>query len=168
MGGNYNERLKRAGGFFIIQGVYRVYITMEGEMPDRKLVFNSIALILVFSALTSCGGPKAPAPEIDSPNYVGCYRDKGDAGGAWGRDLDKYFYNSNNMTITQCIEDCKALGYKYAGLQSQNQCFCGDSYGKFGEAPGECNKRCIGDKEMICGGTWANSIYETGYVESTE
>ena len=133
-------------------------------MPYTKHITSVLIIIFSFSALISCGGSKAPVPEIDSPDYVGCYRDKGDAGGVWGRDLDKFFYNSNTMTIPKCVEDCRALGYKYAGLQSQNQCFCGDSYGKFGEAPGECVKRCIGNVEMICGGTWANSIYETGFI----
>jgi WSC domain-containing protein len=137
--------------------------TREGEMRITKLMLSLFAAAFIFTSLTGCGGDKKPVViEIDRTDYIGCYRDRGDAGGAWGRDLDKFFYNSNNMTIPQCIQDCKALGHKYAGLQSRNQCFCGDSYGKFGAAEGECTKRCIGDKETMCGGTWANSIYETG------
>lgn len=130
-------------------------------MRNSQLILSVLCTVLFLSALISCGGKK-PISEIDRSDYIGCYRDRGDAGGAWGRDLDKFFYNSGSMTIGKCIQDCKALGYKYAGLQSQNQCFCGDTYGKYGAAEGECTKRCVGDKSTICGGTWANSIYETG------
>ena len=130
-------------------------------MRNLHLITGVLCAIIFFSALIGCT-EKKPLAEGERLDYIGCYTDDGDAGGAWGRDLDKFFYNSDNMTIDGCIQDCRALGYKYAGLQSQNQCFCGNSYGKYGAAEGRCTKRCAGNQETICGGTWANSIYETG------
>ena len=153
--------LKTHIGFLII---HASLTNREDEMRRANIFLTLIVGVLIITSVMGCGGTQAPVAEIERSDYIGCYRDKGDAGGVWGRDLDKFFYNSNTMTIPKCIEDCRVLEYKYAWLQSQNQCFCGDSYGKVGEAPGECTKRCIGDASMICGGTWANSIYETGYV----
>ncbi len=43
-----------------------------------------------------------------------------------------------------------------------NQCFCGNSYGKFGIASSinrVCDIPCKGNSKQICGGAYANSIY---------
>ena len=38
-------------------------------------------------------------------------------------------------------------------------CFCGTSYGKYGESDG-CNSTCTGDDTEICGDFWLNSVYD--------
>jgi hypothetical protein len=59
-----------------------------------------------------------------------------------------------------CIELCYKYNFKFAGLQYENQCWCGNSYGSFGAAdPSICNMSCpIGNR--TCGGKWANDVYE--------
>ena len=54
-------------------------------------------------------------------------------------------------------------GYRYFGLQYGTQCFCGNSFGRYGRSPnqGECNKPCPANRNEICGGTWRNSVYDT-------
>ena len=55
--------------------------------------------------------------------------------------------------------------YKYAGVQNGDQCFCGDTYGKYTKKPdSECNKTCRGESTQMCGGRWRNAIYSTGYL----
>ena len=52
---------------------------------------------------------------------------------------------------------------KYIGLQDGDNCFCGNSYGKFGKGnTTDCNMPCPkpNDKTM-CGGPERNSIYDT-------
>ena len=49
--------------------------------------------------------------------------------------------------------------YKYAAVQATKWCFCGNTYGSYGEAS-NCNQRCAGNAYQICGGNWANSVYE--------
>ena len=44
-------------------------------------------------------------------------------------------------------------------LQAGRQCFCGNTYGSYGVAD-NCNNPCRGNAEEICGGGWANSVYQ--------
>ena len=54
-------------------------------------------------------------------------------------------------------------GFKYAGVQNSNMCWCGMTYGYYGSAPeDECNKNCKGNSEQKCGGNYRNSVYELG------
>ena len=41
----------------------------------------------------------------------------------------------------------------------RSQCWCGNSYGKYGQFPNDCNSKCSGNKNQECGGGWRNSIY---------
>ena len=90
--------------------------------------------------------------------YIGCFQDSGDPQGLTDRDLSGFMTNSKDMTIEKCIQICSEKGFKYAGLQYGIQCFCGNSYGKYGESY-SCNYVCSGNQDEICGGYWANSVY---------
>ena len=89
------------------------------------------------------------------PSYVGCYNDKND------RDLDGDIQNGY-FTPSTCMARCRALRFKYAGVQATDWCLCGDSYGKYGEAY-NCNLDCKADSKQTCGGHWANNVYTSGY-----
>ena len=60
-----------------------------------------------------------------------------------------------------CVEECRAQGFAYAATQYSSYCFCGNRYGASGPAH-NCNMPCAGNPGEICGGAWANSVYETG------
>jgi len=95
--------------------------------------------------------------------YLGCFKDQGDPYGLSGRDLAAFGFGSDKMTPTLCMRECARRGFKYAGVQYSGYCFCGNSYGKYGRAT-NCNMRCNGNKSKICGGTWANSIYDVSHL----
>jgi hypothetical protein len=71
--------------------------------------------------------------------------------------------------IVWCRNKCYAEGYSYAGVQSTNECFCGNDFGRYGKAILEgndwCTEECedLGNRDdnagNICGGSWANNIY---------
>ena len=87
---------------------------------------------------------------------IGCYNDQA------ARDLP-YGVTLGSNSIENCQSFCRSAGYKYAGAQYGNQCFCGNSYGRYGQNLGNsCNMLCSGNNVEICGGSWANSIYPTG------
>ncbi len=94
-------------------------------------------------------------------HYRGCFKDKGDPLSTKGRDLNGYFVSSKNMSIEKCMNICAKRGFRFAGLQYSKQCFCGNRYGTFGKSSA-CNMVCSNDPTSICGGFWANSIYEVG------
>ena len=111
-----------------------------------------------------------PSKSTISNNYLGCYKEKGFDEKAVpsmeNRDINKHNFKSNKMTIGLCTTSCADKGFDYAATQYGNQCFCGSSYGKHGEAD-NCNMPCAGNKNEKCGGAWANSVYAlAGQTES--
>jgi hypothetical protein len=84
------------------------------------------------------------------PYYLGCFTDKAD------RDLTFSAAAVTSVNIASCSAACS--GYKYMGLQDGSQCFCGNTYAKYGES-NACGMTCNGDGNLVCGGVWANSIF---------
>lgn len=97
--------------------------------------------------------------EHHASNYIGCFSDRGDPYGLKGRDLHgAALFNDSKMTPDRCMAYCKEKGFRYAAVQYGSQCFCGNSYGRYGKSK-SCNMHCSGDRNQICGGVWANSVY---------
>ena len=86
-------------------------------------------------------------------SYKGCYADRQQ------RDLNGYSFSSEAMELGDCATLCKKKGYRYMGLQYSSYCFCGNDFGKYGQAQ-NCNMPCSGQKDKTCGGSWANSVYD--------
>ena len=107
--------------------------------------------------------PPSPTSEFQGFKHLGCFKDEGPLSifGAAGRDLSGYVSFSARLTISRCVKICRSRGFRYAGTQYRTECFCGESYGKFGQA-NNCNMPCAGDSKEICGGSWANSVFEVG------
>jgi len=117
-----------------------------------------VLLVLVFSAAGPAGS--AVRSTAGTGELVGCYVDKGDPQGLHGRDLSGASSRNNpQMTVERCLRYCEVMGFRYAGVQYANSCFCGNSYGSYGLSDA-CNMPCAGNASQICGGTWANSIYK--------
>jgi hypothetical protein len=81
--------------------------------------------------------------------YIGCYGDS-----STQRDLN--VQQPGIGTIQECAGYC--FKYDYFGVQFGSQCFCGNSYGKYG-ASKACTSDCSGNSTQTCGGANANSIY---------
>lgn len=99
---------------------------------------------------------KTLAYSIEYSSYVGCYKDSS------FRIFPHYTGSFSYMTIDVCRNRCYRDGYKYAGLQRKNACYCGDGdYDKYGEST-DCVDSCAGNENEICGGNWASSVYKIG------
>ena len=125
-------------------------------------MINCIFLKLLFFIHTSNEILKIPYLDI-AASYVGCYKDSSE------RDLDGGFLNQGtsyerSYTPMSCVTACKGKGFVYAAVQYSGQCFCGDSYGKYGQTPeSDCNRPCLKNESETCGGVWRNNVYKTGY-----
>ena len=103
--------------------------------------------------LQTCRAKPRP-PVTGTARYQGCYIDKPD------RDIKGYYYESNVLTPAKCISTCRAKGFGVAATQFARQCFCGNSFGRYGKAPAkQCNYKCSGNTRVNCGGYWRNSVY---------
>jgi len=119
---------------------------MAAQQTLRVLLLTTLVACFVQSAF---GGRH---------NYLGCFRDRKNPRSA--RDIGAIYTTNNSNSIQYCINDCRLRGYQFAGLQWTRECWCGNSYGRYGTAD-NCNSNCPtgGGK---CGGSEANSVYYTG------
>ena len=79
------------------------------------------------------------------------------------RVLDGHFESNDEMTVEMCLDICRSKGFRYAGLEWQLECHCGNEPdGGFEWAwPDKCDDRCSGNSNQICGGSNAMSVYTT-------
>jgi len=120
--------------------------TVQGSRP-RCWLKSGVPAARASSCCVS--GVKAGA---DPGAAAACFRDKAE------RDLDGYSGTSGDMTPQKCIATCRSRGFAYAGTQFAAWCFCANGYGRYGPAD-NCDMKCSGDPNQICGGSWANSVY---------
>ncbi|PVH75465.1 copper radical oxidase [Cadophora sp. DSE1049] len=89
----------------------------------------------------------------------GCYRE-----GTTGRALQNQQPDSQANSVQVCINTCKNLGYKVAGMEYGTQCFC-DNFLYNGAAPvaaTSCNMPCPGNPSQTCGAGDFLNVYHTG------
>jgi hypothetical protein len=104
------------------------------------------------------------------PNFIGCYKDNYPS-----RDLPVIkdtsimvkIQGKNALGPEKCA--CKCKGYKYFSLQNGGECFCGNTYGKYGvDATNKCKKKCLvndphgnyNNEDLYCGGSFSNAVYD--------
>ena len=150
----YREQLQQAGlTVTLVSPADRGGLVQAQDAANKRTVFvivgsskeGTIASIMAIEGQVSAGTTNP------NPRYLGCFRDNP------ARDLD--LASTNAGTIESCVALCANKGLKYAGAQFGGQCFCGNQYGKYGQS-NTCNAKCSGNSNEICGGTWANSIYQ--------
>lgn len=107
-------------------------------------------------------GKRIVAEGGQADGFLGCFKDQGEGSGTRGRDLNGLAWSDAAMTHELCVSKCSGNGFAYAGVQYGKWCFCGNQYGKSGPAT-NCDIRCAGDPNQICGGSWANSVYQVPY-----
>ncbi len=173
----YDERSRStavvtAGGFAVMackarpDAVRRVYEGDRAQMSDDCRVgfdFPAADDVAALERLAAYGssqatGPSGQAGGGTAGTYLGCYRD---SDGTAGRDLDGERLFPRGLTPQICVAECAERGYAFAGVQWGRSCYCGKSYGRYGESDA-CNSRCAGDSSQTCGGYAANGVYATG------
>ena len=97
-------------------------------------------------------------PGRRSYQNVGCYADDLEVRDLPNAPLDDY---DGGMTHEVCVHHCYDYGYLYAGTQYGSECWCGNSYGRYGASSG-CDMACSGNPYQLCGGIRANWVTTTG------
>ncbi|XP_013416752.1 WSC domain-containing protein ARB_07867-like [Lingula anatina] len=104
--------------------------------------------------------------------YLGCYKDKDfDERAVW-KPRETLKIKSDKMTVRYCVNYCRKGRYKYSGVEHKDECFCGNNDNLMRYSGGkkinesECNQRCKGNKQQICGGDWRMNVYLTGNCSS--
>jgi len=113
-----------------------------------------------------CEGPETALPPLGSGQIpdgwslaVPCAIDSAD------RVIDNAIvtYLTTN-TPASCVQSCAAQGFKLAGVEFSDECYCGNGYLDNQLPPeadvSECNMPCAGDVNATCGGSWSIQIYK--------
>ncbi|KAL0953492.1 hypothetical protein HGRIS_004722 [Hohenbuehelia grisea] len=116
-----------------------------------------------------CGGPNRlnvyqtsavastpnPTPnDVAGWKQVGCYLDNEDK-----RSLDEAGTGNAAMTPEVCTAFCAQNKYQYAGVESGNECYCGNKLGGTLDN-GKCTTPCAGKPTATCGGNNHLSVYQ--------
>ena len=118
-------------------------------LEARKSIYiGFIFLSVLLGAVTLISGANAQMQDL------GCYEDRGDRALSinisWG-----------GMTPDSCVAAALSRGYRYAGIQYGGECWAGNTvgYGKLDDS--QCSMTCNVDTTKLCGGSWAQRIYDT-------
>jgi hypothetical protein len=93
--------------------IFGEYTTDTKAISDSTYSNSTSSIINHFLNVTNI--PQSSNITYDSSKlsslYLGCYIDD-----SFRRDLDRYTYNDNQMTIEMCISVCSKNNYLFAGL----------------------------------------------------
>lgn len=109
---------------------------------------------------SSAGGSGGTAGTV-TYNFMGCYTDTNP------RTLQGHAFSAANMSQEVCVNGCAARGWRLAGVEYAEQCFCGSELGTNGGGGGvkvadaECAMLCKGDRSEWCGGRARIGIWGT-------
>ncbi|XP_062571207.1 uncharacterized protein LOC134233240 isoform X2 [Saccostrea cucullata] len=96
----------------------------------------------------------------EEKGYLGCFEDQRE------RVLSNYIISEELMTVERCRNYCSKKNTKFYGVAFRRECFCGDVLRTRNRKPeSECNMKCSGDANQICGGAWRLNIYRNPYNE---
>ncbi|XP_056408428.1 kremen protein 2-like, partial [Hyla sarda] len=96
-------------------------------------------------------------PSCHMPGYLGCFVDQGSPPALSGSSG-----TSKKLTIQTCIQFCRRMGHKYAGVEAGYACFCGDSADMAAlqmVGASQCDQVCFGRSSELCGGDGRLSVY---------
>ena len=76
--------------------------------------------------------------------------------------LDLGEKNSPNECMRRCRTEGE--GFAYAGVQFGRECFCGNNPPPPDKIvdKSQCDTKCSGDQDLICGGSLRMNVYHTG------
>ncbi|KAJ3218621.1 hypothetical protein HK099_004992, partial [Clydaea vesicula] len=112
---------------------------------SKRNLFQVIPTSIITSVIAT------ETPTIPS-NYkdIGCYSE-GKGGRAFSRGKN---LNADDMTKEKCSSFCSDLNFNFSGLENGKQCYCANflTYGSAKISDSNCNVRCGGNSNQICGG----------------
>lgn len=127
------------------------------QMPSPSIMSIKVPSWCIGPPLFGVSDRLLKATDLADRRYLGCFSDSES-----DRDLGyKQWDGETGHTALQCVERCRQLGHKYAGLQA-GDCYCGANYGTHGPAEEvACHTHCHGHGEHPCGAELVNAVYHT-------
>ena len=120
---------------------------------------------MAITIATEIGGPVLPYTDVSRTlgwRFAACARDP--AGQA--RTLDGASDRRSDMSVNSCLAFCDGKGFRYAGLENGEECYCGNAEPAADRLPaqgllGRCDAfACSGNATQFCGGSAEVGVYE--------
>jgi hypothetical protein len=117
-----------------------------------------------------CGGPDGLSVYHSGPSvlqsynswtYSGCYEDS-IAARTLPREITTI--SADSMTVEKCLDACYTAGFRYAGLEWSQECFCGQALPPRQATDGRCEMVCKGNSMEYCGGGNGLTVYTYSYT----
>eukprot|EP01064_Diplonema_japonicum_P024550 TRINITY_DN3514_c0_g1_i1.p1 TRINITY_DN3514_c0_g1~~TRINITY_DN3514_c0_g1_i1.p1 ORF type:complete len:666 (+),score=165.37 TRINITY_DN3514_c0_g1_i1:68-1999(+) len=90
-----------------------------------------------------------------TPSRLGCFEVDG-----WHRALHTLAYVSQGNTMEECTSACQWNGFKYAGLEAGDECWCGNNVQYASRTiTAKCDTPCPGDGNQWCGDGYKSLVY---------
>ena len=77
-----------------------------------------------------------------SYSYVGCFLDQASNPDLGDATMVFPSTGDDQLTLATCVEQCRAEGSPFVGLQRGVECHCGQVYGYYGEASNHAVSKC--------------------------
>lgn len=138
--------LQICGGFYTTNAYrYTLSLSSSSVQPSSTRISSRI------SSSSSTASSTSPSPTYV---YQGCAQDYPYDPMA-GRTLTGSYTQDAKMTNQMCWSICAKGGFKLAGTQSTNECWCGnflDNGNGATATESDCGQPCVGDSKQMCGG----------------
>ncbi|KFZ14005.1 hypothetical protein V501_03442 [Pseudogymnoascus sp. VKM F-4519 (FW-2642)] len=113
--------------------------------------------------LWDCSAAIPTPPDVNDCKPLGCYTDS-----TSGRTLQTSVEGGDaNQSHETCTAACIALGFRFAGTEYGQECWCADSLASTGvPAPDgneQCDMPCAGNPSQKCGGKDRINVYDCQY-----
>lgn len=102
-----------------------------------------------------------PGPTVSGATYVGCISETNP------RALNSDSNAVNTQTLELCAQRAIDKNFRYFGLEYSSECYLGDTINTNSKSldASKCNMACSGNKQQICGGPSAISLFNnTAYT----
>lgn len=121
-------------------------------------IITRMSSSLLLTAMLIAGYVRAQV-QYKTPEYVGCYSSAGRLSLS-----DSFTYQSTGHCQEQCIPQSGNSAQAVMGLNTGSDCWCGDSLPSDDDKvdDDECDEKCTGFGEVMCGGKDTFSVYLTG------
>ncbi|WVQ97182.1 hypothetical protein IAU59_004292 [Kwoniella sp. CBS 9459] len=142
----------------IVNGTTSVGTVVPTEAVTSAITSDATAVPTSVTTTTSAALPVHTDGTDSSEWYsLGCANDRSD------RLLSGYSISGfSGMTLDSCLSLCEDKGFKYAGAEYGDECYCGDSIPEdiTYNTDGACNVVCDGLDTEACGGAWSLDLYQ--------
>lgn len=134
--------------------IYKKGTIIQKGSSDPKVPATPVKLTTPSTTATTL----TPTPTGNSANWIakGCWLDP-----LKPRTLPTRAQLSEKTTNSGCIKYCQSKGFKYAGTEYGNECFCGNDISSSTKKPeADCNMACAGNAKEKCGGPGRLTLWE--------